>query len=376
VDLKAHSTFAEKLTRWFQSAQRDLPWREEINARDPYRVVVSEVMLQQTTVAAVIPFYRRFLERFPDIQTLAAAELDEVLPLWAGLGYYSRARNLHACARAVMEKHGGQFPTTFDEVLALPGIGRYTAGAVLSIALDQHVAIVDANVARVLARVLCLEDDVKGSENQAKLWSEAAQLVEAAKIPSQFNPAMMELGALICVPKTPRCEVCPVQQFCCAFQTQRQNELPHATPKRAEIEMHDVCAFVLREGRVLLRRRSDEAGDKNWWRGMWELPRTTLQQGERTHDALRRLFQNEISEQIEVGEKLKSVSHGVTHHRIALDCLQVELENDSLQEYSAREEWRFFAWEETRELALPSVMRRLLDWLQSHAALNKQLRLL
>jgi A/G-specific adenine glycosylase len=270
-----------------------------------------------------------------------------------------------------MEKHGGEFPQTFEEVLALPGIGRYTAGALLSIALDQKVPIVDANVARVLARVLCLEGDVKNSENQARLWSEAGQLVEAASTPSQFNPAMMELGALICVPKTPRCEVCPVKEFCCAFRTQRQNELPHATPKRKEIEMHDVCAFVLREDKVLLRRRSDEVGDKNWWRGLWELPRTTLQSGESTHDALRRLFEKEIGAQIEIGEKIKSVSHGVTHHRIALDCLQVEL-----QKYCPRDDWRFFAWEQTGELALPSMMRRLLQWLQSNAASNKQLRLL
>jgi A/G-specific adenine glycosylase len=148
--------FAKVLSAWFQTAQRDLPWRHEANAHDPYRVLVSEVMLQQTTVTAVIPFYNRFLERFPDTQSLAAADLEEVLPLWAGLGYYSRARNLHACASAVMEKHGGIFPTTLKEVLALPGIGRYTAGAVLSIALDQKVPIVDANVARVLSRVLCI----------------------------------------------------------------------------------------------------------------------------------------------------------------------------------------------------------------------------
>jgi A/G-specific adenine glycosylase len=363
--------FTAQLTTWFQAARRNLPWREASNARDAYRVLVSEVMLQQTTVAAVIPFYLRFLERFPTLESLARASIEEVLPMWAGLGYYSRARNLHATAHVVMEKHGGVFPQTLEEVLALPGVGRYTAGAVLSIAFDRKIPIVDANVARVLSRVLCLEGDLKNSATQKRLWDEAGKLVEASTHAAQFNPAMMELGALVCVPKNPRCEVCPVSRFCCAFKTHRQNELPFVAPKRKSIELNDVCAFATRDNRVLLRRRSDQAGNKNWWRGMWELPRATRGEGESTHEALQRLFEDELNVSVEIGEKLRTVTHGVTHHKIALDCFAVHIES-----FTARQDWKYFDWQEVESLALPSVMRRLLRWLSTHVVENAQLSLL
>lgn len=362
--------FAQDLEKWFASAQRELPWREAHNARDGYCVLVSEVMLQQTTVAAVVPFYRRFLERFPDVGTLARAETDEVLPLWAGLGYYSRARNLHAAARAVVEKHGGIFPHNFDEVFALPGVGRYTAGAVCSIAFNQKTPIVDANVARVLSRVLCLEGDVKSSPVQAQLWSQAGQLVDASTQPSQFNPAMMELGALICVPKIPRCEVCPVSQFCCAFQNHRQNELPHISSRKIDNQVHDVCVFFGDTNGVLLRQRSTENAAKNWWKGMWELPRTTILEDESTPAAMERLLA-ELKIQAKVEGQLKTLKHGVTTHAITLDCFEIVETR-----FVASETVRIFTWEEIKALAIPSTMRKLLDWLYSNRVVNAQLALL
>jgi A/G-specific adenine glycosylase len=365
-----HQRFARALTRWFAGAQRDLPWREPQNARDGYRVLVSEIMLQQTTVAAVIPFYHRFLERFSDVQALARAELEsEVLPLWAGLGYYSRARNLHAAARVLVEKHGGIFPHNFEDVLALPGVGRYTAGAVCSIAFNQKVPIVDANVARVLARVLCVEEDVKSPAAQARLWEAATQLVEASTYPAQFNPAMMELGALICTPKTPRCEVCPVSKFCCAFQSNRQNELPQTTPKKIDRELHDVCVFIGGAAGVLLRQRSAQNTTKSWWRGMWELPRTTIEQSESTPIATRRLL-SAMKIEGEAGRKLKTMKHGVTTHAITLDCFEASTTQTQF------EDARFFTWEEIEALAIPSTMRKLLRWLQKHHVQNMQMELL
>lgn len=379
--------FTQHLTQWFKQAQRDLPWRRPENARDPYRVLVSEIMLQQTTVAAVVPFYERFLLRFPTLEALAAADVEEVLPLWAGLGYYARARNLHACARAVVERHGGSFPRDLNEVLALPGIGRYTAGAVTSIAFDAPSPIVDANVARVFTRIFCIEGDLKTPANQKLLWSEAEKIIEEraeAALPSQLNPALMELGALICVPREPRCHACPVAEHCCARASGRENELPHATPKPVEVALHDVCAFMHRstpEGvQVLLRRRPDEDGPQSWWRGMWELPRTTINSGakESAGDALRRLLQVELclapDQNIKTGPCLKTMRHGVTHHRITLDCYVVE-ESDEVfvaDEQAANVRW--FYWHELAELALPSTMRRLLQWLEQHIA-NGQLRL-
>jgi len=352
--------FARRLCEWFAAAQRDLPWRRPENARDAYRVLVSEVMLQQTTVAAVIPFYERFLARFPTLSSLAAASLEEVLPLWAGLGYYSRARHLHRLAQAVMERHGGEFPRDLAEVTKLPGVGRYTAGAVTSIAFDAPSPIVDANVARVFSRLFLIEGDLKSGANQKRLWHEAAEQVQSGACPpSQLNPALMELGALICTPRAPRCGECPVNAFCAAFAAGRQSELPHATPKRDTVEMRDACAFIERGGRVFLRQRPHEA--KIWWRGMWELPRVTARENESLEAALRRLLCEEFGLEATVGVRLKTVEHGVTHHHITLACFAVEVAGEPRG-------GQWFAWDEIESLALPSAMRRLLAWLRKHGA--------
>lgn len=364
-----YTKFTQQLTHWFALAQRDLPWRAVENARDPYRILVSEVMLQQTTVAAVIPFYQRFLARFPDVSTLALAEIDEVLPLWAGLGYYSRARNLHAAAQVIQAKHEGKFPQVFAEVLALPGVGPYTAGAVCSIAFDQKTPIVDANIMRVLARVLCLEGDIKNSANQKRLWQEAATLVEASAHPAQFNPAMMELGALICTPKKPDCEQCPVSKFCSAFQSNRQHELPQFSPKKPKTQLRDLCIFIGNDREVLLRQRTAQNTVRNWWHGMWELPRTTVKEGENTTQAIDRLLQES---QIEgrIGGQLKALKHTVTIHAITLECYEITTAQKSFSDAE------FFEWDETQQLAIPSTMKKLLQWLERHHLHSKQLELL
>jgi A/G-specific adenine glycosylase len=370
----SYSAFAHALTKWFAHAQRDLPWRHDANARDPYRVLVSEVMLQQTTVAAVAPYYERFLARFPTVESLATASIEDVLPLWAGLGYYSRARNLHSCARAIMDDFEGEFPRDLDEVLSLPGIGRYTAGAVTSIAFDQANPIVDANVARVLARVLCLEGDIKAPGAQKRLWQEATQIVEAGQqnecAPSQLNPAMMELGALICRPRDPNCANCPVAEFCVARAAGRQNELPQFAPKAATIAINDACVFITNEtgDKVLLRQRPHD--EKIWWRGMWELPRTRVEHGT-PEDALQQFLQNELGVKAQIGERLRTVKHGVTIHEITLNCFVATLEKQT-----PHQNVRWFAWEETEALALPSTMRQLLRWLRKHPRGAGQLALL
>ena len=349
--------FARGLCEWFGAAQRDLPWRRPENARDAYRVLVSEVMLQQTTVAAVVPFYERFLKRFPTLQSLADASIEEVLPLWAGLGYYSRARNLHKMAEAVAERHGGEFPRALSDVLQLPGVGRYTAGAVTSIAFDAPSPIVDANVARVFARMFLLEGDLKSGANQKRLWHEAELMAQSGAAPSQLNPALMELGALICTPRAPKCAECPVSAFCGAFAANRQSELPHATPKRQSVELRDACAFIQRDGLIFLRQRPHDA--KIWWRGLWELPRVTAQADESLETALCRLLRDDLGVEASIGAPLKSVSHGVTHHKIELTCFAAEIEAEI-----HGGEW--FEWDEIQHLALPSAMKSLLAWLRKH----------
>lgn len=361
--------FAEPLVAWFAKSQRDLRWRQAHNAREPYRILVSEIMLQQTTVAAVGPFYERFLARFPDVCALAKADETEVLANWAGLGYYARARNLHRTAKAIVADFGGQFPREPDAILSLPGVGRYTAGAVSSIAFNARAPIVDANVARVLGRVLALEGDLKSAKNQSALWEAATRIVEVEAVqPREVNPAMMELGALVCTPKNPRCAICPVSGVCEANKQGRQNELPFIPPKKAPTPLFDVCALCLFENQVLLRQRPDEKGV--WWRGMWELPRTTRTAGESPSHALVRLGQ-EMGASWTVETLAGTTKHGVTRFQIELECWRV-----SAAAPEPRAHLRFFSPAETQALAMPSSMRRLLERFVPDEETGGQLRLL
>jgi A/G-specific adenine glycosylase len=225
--------FRKRLLGWFRQFQRDLPWRR---TSDPYRIWLSEIMLQQTRVAAAKPYYERFLERFPDIQTLAAAPQEEVLRLWSGLGYYSRARNLQKAAQQIVAKHGGQFPTRAEEVLALPGIGEYTAAAILSIAFGEKYAVLDGNVARVLARLGAVRGDLRASQRWKKLQETADKCLDS-KSPGDWNQAMMELGATLCTPRSPQCLLCPVGKFCEGRKLGIAGSLPEKRKKRATVEV-------------------------------------------------------------------------------------------------------------------------------------------
>ncbi len=357
--------FARALAHWFQNSQREMPWRRAENYLDPYRILVSEIMLQQTTVAAVTPFFERFIARFPTVSSLASAPESEVLASWAGLGYYSRARNLHRAAQSVMGDHGGEFPTNFAQILALPGVGRYTAGAVASIALGQRQPIVDANVARVLSRVLLLEGDLKTASNQAKLWEGATQIVDVEEVsPREINPALMELGALVCTPKNPKCEVCPVAPWCAARAQNRQKELPFRAAKAAPMPVFDVCAFALNpDGEVLLRKRPANA---RWWRGMWELPRITRVEGESDAQALSRLSE-ELDLGLEIGGEIARLKHGVTRFAVSLSCLEAKSTR------SSDESVQWISFEAAWELALPSSMKTLLEKLEKRPARQLQL---
>jgi A/G-specific adenine glycosylase len=243
------SEFRKLLLEWFRKFQRDLPWRRN---KDPYRIWLSEIMLQQTRVAAVIPYYERFLERFPDIGTLAEAPEQEVLQLWAGLGYYSRARNLQHATQQIVATHGGEFPQTVDAALALPGIGSYTAAAILSIAFGAKHAVLDGNVARVIARLEAVRGDLRGARRWQDLQRSADQLLDPES-PSDWNQAMMELGAMICTPRAPQCWLCPVAKFCRARKQGLTEAIPEKRKKRATVEITLAAAvFVDPRGRTLL----------------------------------------------------------------------------------------------------------------------------
>jgi A/G-specific adenine glycosylase len=305
------TAFRRRLLRWFSANARELPWREN---RDPYRVWLSEIMLQQTQVATVRPYFLRFVETFPTIAALAAADEQLVLRLWEGLGYYRRARQLHAAARKIVAEHAGVFPDRPERVRQLPGIGRYTAGAILSIAFDQPEPIVEANTQRLLARLLPYEGDLSTTAAQAALWQAAADLVPRRGA-GQFNQAMMELGSLVCVPKVPRCGECPVAELCPALRLgiEQRVPLPKAKPKCEEVR--EAAVAVWRGGRVLLLQR--QPGER--WAGLWDFPRFELPAIAAKND-LAAQVERLTGLVIEPGDQVTTLRHGVTRFRITLEC--------------------------------------------------------
>jgi A/G-specific adenine glycosylase len=284
------------LLRWYDAHKRDLAWRRRVS---PYRTWVSEIMLQQTTVATVVPYYERFLKRFPDVQALAAAPEDEVLKLWAGLGYYSRARNLRRAAQEIVTAHGGDFPSDPEAILALPGIGRYTAGAILSIAFGKPAPLVDGNVIRLFARLFAVRENVKKAETLKRFWSIAEDLIDANR-PGDWNQALMELGATVCSPESPSCGACPAATLCAAKAQGIQDELPVVDKRRAPVPLTWKCVWVEKGGRVLLWKRSE---DERFLKSHWGLPES------------RHL-------KVEPGPRLRTIRHSITHHRITVDVHQ------------------------------------------------------
>lgn len=269
------AALTRSLEAWFRANARELPWRT--NERDPYRSLVSELMLQQTQVSRVVEKFEPFLDRFPTVEALAIAPEDDVLAAWSGLGYYRRARLLHACARAIVEHHDGVVPGSVDELLKLPGIGRYTAGAIASMVFGQRAPIVDGNVARVLLRVHNKPVPQTEKTTVAWAWERAEQLVETCDDPAVFNEAMMELGATVCVPKGPRCLRCPISDHCGALAAGTTESIPLPKPKAKQKRLY--CAsVVVRDGDGI---HLEQRPDSGMWAGMYQLP--TLERDDRAH---------------------------------------------------------------------------------------------
>jgi A/G-specific adenine glycosylase len=277
----AAAAVAPRLLAWYGRHGRDLPWRQ---TRDPYRIWLSEIMLQQTTVAAVIPYYERFLAAFPDAAALAAAPLAGVIEQWAGLGYYSRARHLHRAAQVIVTEHGGCFPATVEELVELPGIGRSTAGAIVSIAFDRPAPILDGNVRRVLVRLLALEGDPRSPAAERQLWGWAAALLPADRS-HDYAQAIMDLGATVCTPRDPACPACPLAELCQARQRGLERCLPAGRRRRAVTVRRQVAVLIETQGRLLVRPRPDEG----FLGGLWEFPVADLGDGESPATAAGRL---------------------------------------------------------------------------------------
>ncbi len=336
-----NSKLVAALLAWFSTNARDLPWRR---SRDPYAIWVSEIMLQQTQVKTVIPFWERWLRELPTIQSLAKASPEKIHKLWEGLGYYTRVRNMQKAAQQILAAHDGQFPRDFDAVLALPGIGRYTAGAICSIAYNQPTPILDGNVIRVLTRLLGIAGDPREKKTNAQLWQLAADLVsESKKSCSHFNQSMMELGALICTPRNPQCEICPVKKLCVAFREQRVAALPNLGKRAAATQRRFIAFIVERDGKFLVRQRPTGIVNAH----LWEFPNEEIDSPD-------------TSTQFGVKENAKpfcTVRHSITRYRITLEVFHARVIK------SRAGVWR--SLRELERLAFTAAHRKILEHLRA-----------
>lgn len=354
---------AALLLDWFSANARDLPWR---HTRNPYAIWVSEIMLQQTQVKTVIPFWERWMRELPAIESVAAASSDKIHKLWEGLGYYTRARNLQNAARIILKNHGGKFSQNFDDVLALPGIGRYTAGAICSIAFNQPTPILDGNVIRVLTRIFGIAENPKEKKTNAQLWKLAEELVKAAQVsslPSQarclrcisgncsaLNQSLMELGALICTPRNSQCVICPVKKHCVAFKENRIEELPNLEKRQAATARHFVAFVVERNGKFLVRRRPEGIVNAH----LWEFPNFEINSSKLSpHE----MFQRQFASKAETIQLLRTVKHSITRYRITLQAFHAR----SREILKVKGIWRTKS--QLQQLAFSSAHKKILHHL-------------
>jgi A/G-specific adenine glycosylase len=310
VKHKGTSLFTRRILAWYAKHARVLPWRE---VQNPYATWISEVMLQQTRVETVIPYFTKWMQRFPDVRSLAEASLREVLAIWEGLGYYGRARNLHRAAQELMQKYEGQLPNDAMQLRKLPGIGRYTAAAIASIAFDRNEPALDGNIRRVLARYFDVDEDVRTAHGEKKLWELAALHLPEGQA-GVYNQALMDLGASLCTPKVPHCDSCPLEDSCQAKALGIQEQRPISIPK-PPIPHHVVTAAVIRqEDKVLITCRPP----RGLLGGLWEFPGGKQQEGEDLKACLRREINEELGMEVEVGVELGEFKHAYTHFRVTL----------------------------------------------------------
>ena len=341
-------TFAKKLLAWFdEHGRHDLPWQQGIN---PYRVWVSEIMLQQTQVKTVIPYYERFMQRFPDVQALADADIDEVLQHWAGLGYYARGRNLHKAAQQVVNTFAGEFPTTLDDMISLPGIGHSTAGAILAIASQQRQPILDGNVKRVLTRLYGIKGWPGETQVANRLWQLADELTPKTRV-ADYTQAIMDLGATLCSRSRPQCEACPFKGACVAYQTERIQEYPGKKPKREKPTQEKRFLICLnRAGEVLMTRRPATG----IWGGLWSLPETDLEQTLGTYV--------EENYSLKAGDmlNLEGLRHSFSHYHLQIHPVLIHTETlaDRVADHA---NIRWIAFSELDGLGLPAPVKKLLE---------------
>jgi len=340
-----------RLLRWYRANARDLPWRR---TRDPYHVWLSEIMLQQTQVATVIPYFERFLAALPNIEALAAAPEELVLRLWEGLGYYRRARQLHRAAQLIVAEHGGRFPRTLADIMTLPGVGRYTAGAIVSIAFDLRAPILEANTVRLQSRLWRFDGDPTSAAGQAFLWNAAEQLLPRRGA-GELNQALMELGSQVCLPRAPRCDACPLEALCPTRAAGVQEQIPRVKGKPRATAVRHLLLAIERDGRFLLRKGREE----DRWAGLWDFPRFELNSdvSAASRESIAR-FAAELGFSLAIGEQLAVWRHTVTRYRIELECYAARTKSRAALTNGSREQ-RWFTLEEIAELPLNTTGRKL-----------------
>ncbi|MCG3202261.1 MAG: Adenine DNA glycosylase [Gammaproteobacteria bacterium] len=346
--------FARNLLHWFDGHGRtQLPWRRE---RSAYRVWLSEIMLQQTQVATVIPYYERFLVRFPDVRALAAAQLNEVLALWAGLGYYARGRNLHRCAQVVVRAHGGEFPREIDVLTALPGIGRSTAGAILAFSCEQRHPILDGNVRRVLSRYHAVEGPPTARAVEGRLWELAALHTPAARV-ADYTQAIMDLGAMVCTRARPHCRSCPLAMDCRAHHDGAVDRYPGSRARR-QAPVRSRCFLIVRRdsGHILLEARPPTG----LWGGLWSLPETDTCAAAETWCAAHAL-------PVRRSTSWEVMRHTFSHFHLDMHPLLLEIET-SPQAVMDADRWLWYKDGDAIEVGLPAPVRRLLDRLDAQGS--------
>jgi len=340
--------FARRIVAWQRDHGRhDLPWQR---SRDPYAIWVSEVMLQQTQVTAVIPYYLRFLERFPDIAALAAAPLDDVMRLWSGLGYYSRARNLHGAACVMSERHAAEFPRAVEDIAALPGIGRSTAAAIAALAFGERRAILDGNVKRVLCRYFGIEGDPATSAVERRLWSIAEALAPARDI-EIYTQGLMDLGATVCIRRGAKCDACPVRPGCEALRSGRVDELPAPRVRKTLPERTTAMLLLLHKGEILLEKRPPTG----IWGGLWSLPEAEIDADPAS------ICRDRFGAEPRQCTPLPALNHGFTHFRLRIHPVRIDVARARKQSSEPGHIW--LALDDARGAALPVPVRRILEQL-------------
>ncbi len=355
---KTVKTLQSSLTDWYQQEKRDLPWRE---TRNPYHILVSEFMLQQTQVKTVIPYYTRWAKSFPTVQKLAAASESRVLKHWEGLGYYSRARNLHRTAKMIKEQFQGEVPDTLDEILKLPGVGRYTAGAVLSIAFDKKTPVLDGNVKRVLSRWFCLPENGGTPQSENKLWQIAEEILPE-KQSGDFNQALMELGATVCLPKNPLCLLCPTSDSCQAQKNGAQEKFPPAKVKTPTQKIEVSAAVIYRNGKTYIQQRPK----RGLMAGLWEFPGGKIEKNESPEDCLHREIKEELGIKIVIKEKIMTIKHSYTQFRVTLHVYLCSHKSGKIRATSC-DQWKWIAAQEIDQYPFPAANVKIIKYLQQNS---------